>query len=507
MSRIYSGANQTIAWLGPSRNRSDLAMDRMEDIARLVSNLHQTHVSRETLTDHGLPSEEDLFWPALGEIFQRKWFQRLWILQEAALAPSVLVYCGSKSVGWDALAHLGEWVSNKALGSLCNPSEGLKVQGEHGFSLIKNLRILRIQKWGDYVITLDRLLDMARIRDTTEPIDKVYAVLGMVDNATRVQIRVDYSDESRQQFVRTYTLVGHILMHQLNGLRLLTKTDSKDILPGLPSWCPNFRSPRIAVGLIGLTPRRWQQICLELSVSKRKDNDRNTDEGHGDTPHVATTRDGKCIILRGTLIDAVSEVLNTSWKASPEESWEGGDGYASYVLDWLDASVQFFQRATGRRGIVTEDILRTLITDHLRESGFKTPDLDALEEMYRLFRDQLESLRDEIEELDETIDGSGMRLVNEFYHALGAAAGGRRPFSTKGGRIGLGHRSIKAGDVVCIFKTAPVPLVLRPPSLAGESEHGAYTLVGEAYVHGVMNGEAFFMAAQENIQEQCFTIA
>ena len=31
---------------------------------------------------------------------------------------------------------------------------------------------------------------------------------------------------------------------------------------------------------------------------------------------------------------------------------------------------------------------------------------------------------------------------------------------------------LKAGDVVCIFKTAPVPLVLRPPSLAGESEHG-----------------------------------
>jgi hypothetical protein len=86
-------------------------------------------------------------------------------------------------------------------------------------------------------------------------------------------------------------------------------------------------------------------------------------------------------------------------------------------------------------------------------------------------------------------------------------ASGRRPFSTKGGRIGLGHRSIKAGDMVCIFKTAPVPLVLRPPSLAGESEHGAYTLVGEAYVHGIMNGEAFFMAAQENILEQCFTIA
>jgi hypothetical protein len=61
--------------------------------------------------------------------------------------------------------------------------------------------------------------------------------------------------------------------------------------------------------------------------------------------------------------------------------------------------------------------------------------------------------------------------------------------------------------MVCIFKTAPVPLVLRPPSLAGESEHGAYTLVGEAYVHGIMNGEAFFMAAQENILEQCFTIA
>jgi hypothetical protein len=53
---------------------------------------------------------------------------------------------------------------------------------------------------------------------------------------------------------------------------------------------------------------------LELSISKQKDDDRNPDEGHGDIPHVATTSNGKCIILRGTLIDTISEVLNTSWK-------------------------------------------------------------------------------------------------------------------------------------------------------------------------------------------------
>ena len=39
------------------------------------------------------------------------------------------------------------------------------------------------------------------------------------------------------------------------------------------------------------------------------------------------------------------------------------------------------------------------------------------------------------------------------------------------------------GDVVCIFHGAEVPFVLRPEA------NDRYRLLGEAYVHGIMDGE------------------
>ncbi len=48
----------------------------------------------------------------------------------------------------------------------------------------------------------------------------------------------------------------------------------------------------------------------------------------------------------------------------------------------------------------------------------------------------------------------------------------------------------KRGDVVVVFKGARVPyLLLRP--IAASAGNTKYTLVGEAYVHGIMQGECF----------------
>ncbi|KAG5950336.1 hypothetical protein E4U53_005250 [Claviceps sorghi] len=52
--------------------------------------------------------------------------------------------------------------------------------------------------------------------------------------------------------------------------------------------------------------------------------------------------------------------------------------------------------------------------------------------------------------------------------------------------IGLMPLLTKAGDIVVIFHGCDVPYVVRPV----QEEQGCCRLVGEAYVHGVMNGEA-----------------
>ncbi|KAF5675871.1 het-domain-containing protein [Fusarium circinatum] len=63
-------------------------------------------------------------------------------------------------------------------------------------------------------------------------------------------------------------------------------------------------------------------------------------------------------------------------------------------------------------------------------------------------------------------------------------AKGRGLFVTDDGRLGWGLPSTQAGDEVWILEGCRIPCLLRP------SGDGRYKLVGEAYVHGIMHGEA-----------------
>lgn len=71
----------------------------------------------------------------------------------------------------------------------------------------------------------------------------------------------------------------------------------------------------------------------------------------------------------------------------------------------------------------------------------------------------------------------------DYHQQIWCLAWGRRPIIVSN-RIGLGPIEAQVGDSVCIFRGAGVPHVLRRQAT------GKCKLVGEAYVDGVMDGEA-----------------
>lgn len=58
----------------------------------------------------------------------------------------------------------------------------------------------------------------------------------------------------------------------------------------------------------------------------------------------------------------------------------------------------------------------------------------------------------------------------------------RKLFVTREGYIGLGPQAMQAGVLCCILFGARLPYILRRVC-------GRYVLVGESYIHGVMQGE------------------
>lgn len=67
----------------------------------------------------------------------------------------------------------------------------------------------------------------------------------------------------------------------------------------------------------------------------------------------------------------------------------------------------------------------------------------------------------------------------------------RRRGLTKRGYVGQFCADARIGDVICIPAGSAVPFVIRL------REKGMYEVIGECYVHGIMQGEAF-----RNVKEE-----
>jgi hypothetical protein len=75
----------------------------------------------------------------------------------------------------------------------------------------------------------------------------------------------------------------------------------------------------------------------------------------------------------------------------------------------------------------------------------------------------------------------------------------RRFFVTTAGRIGLGPRCMQPEDVVVVLRGAFTPFILRKKS----DDH---QLLGPAYVHGIMHGEAVQIAREKGTLEEVFHV-
>jgi hypothetical protein len=78
----------------------------------------------------------------------------------------------------------------------------------------------------------------------------------------------------------------------------------------------------------------------------------------------------------------------------------------------------------------------------------------------------------------------GFTSADHDFHFICMPSDGRRMIRTDTGHIGLAPVLTTAVDKVALLNGASVPVILRP--------HGdSWELVGEAYVHGIIFGEAW----------------
>jgi hypothetical protein len=149
---------------------------------------------------------------------------------------------------------------------------------------------------------------------------------------------------------------------------------------------------------------------------------------------------------------------------------------AGHVGDLQDASEGFEENVNMHEMSIllekTEDTLRRISNKYKNEMII--PDMEAVNHIIEKVG-SLDPASEEKKKLDRDFDD----ITESFRVAYSC----RRLFRTKKNYLGIAAESVEKGDAVWVLAGAAVPLVLRPAKL------GRWKLVGEAYVHGIMNGE------------------
>lgn len=480
MGAYFTEASTVRIWLGPSTELSDLAFDYVPRFMQTITSLDvNTYPSASSLRSLGLPVDGDPFWHGLGDVICRRWFSRLWTLQEAGLAKQAYLYCGSKKLSLESWGSVTKALTDYAILYLVKGRPELDDRWTDYYTRALLIPLVQNLIRGGNRVPLPELMTIARAREASQPVDAVYAVLGLMDADVRKQITVDYSRKNREEYWNLYVELGHILLKRPPYLLLLTDASSLDRPLQLPSWCPNFscvRSTRM--------------------LSKRHYAAGGAMDSRMESPLVSTSTDRRRIVLRGRQVEQIVSVVQSQWSWSRVRAMiVGPQGNAAKVLDFLDACRHLTQKTVGPTSdAMPEPFVRTLIGNFLYAPDEYGPPLSDLRRSLDTALRYWSRLKSD--DTDHEPTDADRNVMGRFLNALLPMCEGRRYFDTSLMHVGMGPAEVQPGDRICVFRSLTVPLILRRrdnPDLAEAEEGGRelFELVGEAYVHGIMDGEIY----------------
>ncbi|KAL7943610.1 heterokaryon incompatibility domain-containing protein [Trichoderma barbatum] len=275
MQDIYARSARTLVWLGPPTRGSDQYFDLVREISQegVLGRVMGPRVGRfmhvfDAVMDPTLPVNEeeredrdDLLdlvqrygdrFPLDGfaDVLDRNWFNRLWVIQEACLAPSVIFVCGSKSLCFDCFRsgalfyniYNTHWVGNL---TEAMPQHMLRQRDAIFGKTVGLIRIFQERKaihqtrirqgLHDLVLKYNVNDHKKKIGATLEQ-DRIFGLLGLTaDNDNlRKQVRVDYDANVTQM----YSEIAELLLQE--SIDVLLFNQHPKITPGLPSWVPDW---------------------------------------------------------------------------------------------------------------------------------------------------------------------------------------------------------------------------------------------------------------------------
>jgi len=482
---IYSSCSSDILWLSPGNQDSSEGMSVVRQLVELQRKWKEGGKEAEDgwlerrLSDRIKEADAEKLERLLNH--ESVW-KRVWIMQEISCAPKVILRCGYDTLDWALVEEVIRGglhytdAFHGAFGHGFDPSKAWVVTFCTA-KFIANQReaVTRMHK-GENSTLLDVL---ARFKHTesTDPRDKIYALLGLVNDKTGVEVNYEKS------VVQTYVDVALALINSSANLDILCQCPweaayrIRDLRPleGLPNWVPDFRvtqNGRFLFAQRGIYSAGRAQCSVPCTVQ------------------------GSAILLNGYCL---GQLRVSRGVPAPNVRNARGKHLSIIVRDWAYINLTRNEAGgIGKREYRTgEDQLqafwRTLVGDC---TGYP---------QRRLTPDEVQHDQHVIEELVHDDVDDRVRFNTLSFHMLERLVlkEGWRFYISNNGLFVLAQYAALAGDVMAVLDGAKVPMVLRPTG-QHEDGHETYWPICGAYVHGFMDGEA--MESESGFREKVFHI-
>ncbi|KAJ2996867.1 hypothetical protein NUW58_g830 [Xylaria curta] len=385
------------------------------------------------------------------------WFTRTWIIQELALARTVkYMFRGNVFTQ----AHLDSILSKPAM--VANPSYQQELMRSN-ITMRGYMNYQKLQSIKNHNGKMDslQLIQLTRDFAVTNPEDKIFGLFALMSDADREAIG-PYSRSIEQVYRRFAAL-------QVRRGRTITMLDSAGLQRrsqqgvSLPSWVPDWtaqgKSPKV---ISTLRPVPYSASgAAQANVQLVSD---------------ITGTGG--ISVRCLMLDTIDTVAHVH---TAPLTRTGQPDFLVFHDKFRAAFDELVRRGKSVYVNNEEAFARLLLMDDMYTGRnaiiYSSPIVDPA----ATYRAALVAWRDRRDE--GNIGGKKMDTMQTYQMQARAAAVGRGFATTQTGYIGLVPNCAQVGDQVVVILGATVPYVVR-------KVQSGYLLVGDAFVHGLMYGEA-----------------